>query len=60
MKRYSIFPKNPKTGASLSDGLMLYPGHSLEESYFSAEMQLVYSTAPANWAFKFRVFLQLD
>ena len=29
---------------------MSYPGHSLEESYSSAEMQLVYSTAPADWA----------
>ena len=24
-------------------------GHSLEESYFSAEMQSVYSAAPADW-----------
>ena len=29
---------------------MLYPGHSLGESYSAAEMQLVYSTAPADWA----------
>ena len=30
---------------------MSYPGHSLEEYYHSAEMQLVYSTAPtADWA----------
>ena len=35
-------------GAS-SDCLVLYPGHSLEESYPSAEMQSVYSTAPADW-----------
>ena len=29
---------------------MLYPAHSLGESYPSAEIQLVYSTAPADWA----------
>ena len=28
---------------------MSYIGHSLEESYPSAEMQSVYSAAPANW-----------
>ena len=33
------------TGVSLSDCLVSYPGH-----YPSAEMQLVYSTAPADWA----------
>ena len=38
---------------SLSDGLMSYLGHSLGRgSYLSAEMPLVYSTAPANWAGK--------
>ena len=37
-------------GASPSDYLVSYPGHSLEkESYPSAEMQSVYSTAPADW-----------
>ena len=36
------------TGASPSDCLVSYLGHSLEESYFSAEMQSVYSTAPAD------------
>ena len=45
MKGYSAFPE-----ASASDCLMSYPGHSLEESYPTAEMQLVYSTAPADWA----------
>ena len=35
--------------ASPSDSLVSYPGHSLEESYISTEMQLVYSTAPAAW-----------
>ena len=39
-----------KPGASLSDCLVSYPGHSLEESYSSAETQSVDSTAPANWA----------
>ena len=34
--------------ASPSDCLMSYPGHSLGESYLSAEMQSVYSAAPAN------------
>ena len=33
-----------------SNGLMSYPGHLLGDSYHSAEMQLVYSTAPANRA----------
>ena len=35
------------TGVSLSDGLMSYPGHLVGESYPSAEMQLVHSTALA-------------
>ena len=43
-------PQSPKNGASPSDGLVSYPGHLLEESYPSAEMQSVYSTVPANWA----------
>ena len=38
------------TGVSPSDCLVSYPGHSSGESYPSAEMQKVYSTAPANWA----------
>ena len=36
------------TGASPSDCLKSYPGHSLEESYPSAEMELMYSIAPAD------------
>ena len=36
------------TGASLSDCLVSYLGHSLGESYPSAEMQLVYSITPAD------------
>ena len=37
-------------GASPSDYLVSYPRHSLRESYSSAKMQSVYSTAPANLA----------
>ena len=44
-------PQNSRTGALPFDCLVSYPGHSLEgEACLSAEMQLVYSTAPANWA----------
>ena len=37
-----------------SDGLMYYPGYYLEESYLSAKMQSVFSTAPApaDWAIR--------
>ena len=35
------------TGASPSDCLVSYPGHLLGEIYPSAEMQFLYSTAPA-------------
>ena len=38
------------TGASPSDCLVSYPGHSLGESYPSAEIQLVYSIAQVDWA----------
>ena len=41
------------TEASPLDGLMSYPGHSwVGESYPPVEMQLVYSTAPIDWAEK--------
>ena len=33
-------PQSSKTGASPSDCLMSYPGHSLEEYYPSTEMQV--------------------
>ena len=36
-------------GASPTDCLVSYLGHSLGESYPSAEKQSVYSTAPADW-----------
>ena len=38
------------TWTSPSDCLVSYPGPSLRRSYPSAEMQSVYSTAPADWA----------
>ena len=38
------------TGTSLSDCLVSYLGHSLGGSYPSAEVQSVYSRAPADWA----------
>ena len=37
-------------GATLSDSLVSYPGHTFEESYSSTEMQSVYSTTLADWA----------
>ena len=45
-------PQSSKIGASPSDGFVSYPGHWLGwGSYPSAEMQFVYSTAPANRAY---------
>ena len=38
------------TGASPSDCLVSYLGHTLGESNSSPEMQLMYSATPANWA----------
>ena len=38
------------TDASPSDCLVSYTGHALGESYPEADIQLMYSTAPANWA----------
>ena len=47
MKGYSLFPRI--TGTSPSDCLVSYPGHALVGgSYPSAEVQSVYSTAPAD------------
>ena len=40
---------------------MTYPGHSMGRSYPFAEIQLVYSTAPAEWAelkFGFRIWTE--
>ena len=43
-------PQSSKiTGLSQSDCLVSYLGHSLGESYLSAEMQSVYSADQANW-----------
>ena len=39
------------TVASPSDCFVSYPGHSLGESYLSAEMQSVYPAALADWAY---------
>ena len=44
--------------ASRLDCLVSYPGHSLRECYPSAEMQSVYSAAPADWATKSNGFTQ--
>ena len=41
------------TRTSSSDCLVSYPGHSLGESYPSAEKQSVYSTDPTEWASAF-------
>ena len=42
-------PQSSSTvGTSSSDSLESYPEHLLEESYPSAEVQSVYSTAPAD------------
>ena len=38
------------TKSSPSDCFVSYPGRSLRESYPSAEMQVVYSATPADWA----------
>ena len=46
-----ILQSSSITGTSPSDCLVSYPGQSLGvESYLSAEVQSVYSTAPADWA----------
>ena len=47
-REHSIPQSSDITGASPSDCVVSYPGHSLEKSYSSAEMQLVYSTTPAD------------
>ena len=49
---FAHIPQSSSTaGTSTLDCLVSYPGHSLGGgSYPSAEVQLVYSTAPAVWA----------
>ena len=49
IKRYFALQYLVWTGATPSDCLVSYPEHSLGELYLSAEMQSVYSTAPADW-----------
>ena len=46
------------TEASPSDFLVSYQGHSLGESYLSAEIQSVYSAVPADWAHKLLVLVK--
>ena len=49
MKGYFIFLQS--VGASPWDCLMLFAGHAFGgKSYLSAELQWMYSTAPADWA----------
>ena len=50
-ERMPHIPQSSRAGTSPSNCLVSYPGHLLEGgSYASAEIQSVYSTAPANWA----------
>ena len=49
-ERVLNIPQNSSiTGISPSDCLVSYPGHLVGESYLFAEMEMVYSTAPAYW-----------
>ena len=50
-------PQSSSIWTSASDFLVSYSGHSLGESYSSAEKQSVYSTAPADWAIVFSVII---
>ena len=54
VKAYSAFLKVP-AGTSPSNCFVLYPVHSLEKSYFSADMQSVYSAVTTNWPIGVRV-----
>ena len=47
---FHILQSSSITGASPSDFLVLYPGHSLVEYYTTAEIQSMYSAAPSDWA----------
>ena len=60
IKKYSVFTRDLLAGASASDCLMSYPGNSLRGFYSSAEVPLVYSTAPADWIFKCLNFSKTD
>ena len=49
-KRVLSIPQSSSiTEALPSDCLVSYPGHSLRKFYPSAEVQSVYSAAPADW-----------
>ena len=48
-------PQSSKIRVLPSDAFVSYPGHLLERSYSSTVVQLVYSTAPANWAVNYLV-----
>ena len=53
MKGYSTFLQSSRIGASPSNGLVSYTGHSFGgggRSYPSAGIQSAYSTFPADWA----------
>ena len=54
-KEVFYIPQSSRAGALPSDGLMSYPEHLLGKYYSSAEMQSVYSTAPANWAVNYLI-----
>ena len=42
--------RNPQSSSITGDCLVLYPGHSLGESYPPLEVQSVYYAVPADWA----------
>ena len=51
-------PQSSSTArTSPSDCLVSYPGHSLGGSYPSAKVQSVYSTAPADWANIYLIYM---
>ena len=50
IKGYFASPKTPASLMVTSDCLVSYLGHSFGVSYPSAEIQSVFSAAPANWA----------
>ena len=59
-ERVRYIPQSSKTETSPTDCLVSYPEQSLVEgSYLSAEMQSVYSTAPADWiTYRLRVLTE--
>ena len=60
MKEYSALPQGSSiTGNSSSDCLVSYQDIRWSGSYSSAEMQSMYSTAPADWATEYVVFQKI-